>query len=135
MKKLFLLATTLPVFLIMTGCGKDENNDPPADQPANITITEPTAGVTYINGSTIMVRGNVTDNNVLASARIEIKNNSTNAVMYQQNQSTGNVTYFDLNWNWTVAGISSTVNATIKIIVTDKAGYQASKEIAIVLTD
>lgn len=135
MRKLFLITGYLQVLIILYGCSKGDDNPPPADQPATITINEPTAMVIYTNGSVLMVRGNVTDNNVLASAKIEIRNNSTNTVLYQQNQSTGNVTYYNLNWNWSVTGISSTVNATIKITVIDKAGYQASKEIAVLLTD
>ena len=77
----------------------------------------------------------MTDNNALSNARIEIRNTTTNAILYQQNQSTGNVLYYDLNWNWTVTGITSTVNAMIRITVTDRYNYQVTKEVAVVLVD
>lgn len=136
MKKILPLLFILTATLMMTGCGKDnDNNTPPADSPSVITITTPPAGTIFINGSTLQVRGNVTDNNALSNARIEIRNTTTNAILYQQNQSTGNVLYYDLNWNWTVTGITSTVNAMIRITVTDRYNYQVTKEVAVVLVD
>ncbi len=136
MKKIFHLLIILTATLVMIGCGKDNNNNtPPADSPSIITITTPPAGTIFINGSTLQVRGNVTDNNALSNARIEIRNTTTNAILYQQNQSTGNVLYYDLNWNWTVTGITSTVNAMIRITVTDRYNYQVTKEVAVVLVD
>ena len=128
MKKILPLLLILTATLMMTGCGKDnDNNTPPADSPSIITITTPPAGTIFINGSTLQVRGNVTDNNALSNARIEIRNTTTNAILYQQNQSTGNVLYYDLNWNWSVTGITSTVNAMIRITVTDRYNYQVTK--------
>jgi len=136
MKKILPLLFILTATLMMTGCGKDnDNNTPPVDSPSIITITTPPAGTIFINGSTLQVRGNVTDNNALSNARIEIRNTTTNAILYQQNQSTGNVLYYDLNWNWTVTGITSTVNAMIRITVTDRYNYQVTKEVAVVLVD
>ncbi len=136
MKKIYPLVFMLTVVFLITGCSKDnDNNTPPADSPSVITITTPPAGTIFINGSTLQVRGNVTDNNALSSARIEIRNTTSNAILYQQNQSTGNVLYYDLNWNWTVTGITSTVNAMIKITVTDRYNYQVTKEVAVVLVD
>ena len=136
MKKIFPLLTILTATLVMTGCGKDNNNNtPPADSPSVITITTPPAGTIFINGSTTQARGNVTDNNARSHHSIEIKNTTTPAILYQQNQSTGNVLYYDLNWNWTVTGITSTVNAMIRITVTDRYNYQVTKEVAVVLVD
>jgi len=121
--------------MFAAGCSKDDDNTTPADSPAVITTTVPAANTTYINGSILQVRGNVTDNNGLSTARVEIKNNATNAILYQQNQSTGNVTYYDLNWDWTVTGITSTVNATVKITVTDRYNNQVTKDIPVTLID
>jgi hypothetical protein len=131
---LFLSAIAAIVFF-SAGCSKDDDNNTPADSPGVITITTPAANTTYINGSILQVRGNVTDNNALSTARVEIKNNATNAILYQQNQSTGNVTYYGLNWDWTVTGITSATNATVKITVTDRYNNQVTKDIPVVLID
>lgn len=130
------LSVVLALFTFSAGCSKDDDgNNNPTDSPAVITTTVPAASTTYINGSILQVRGNVTDNNGLSTARVEIKNNATNAILYQQNQSTGNVTYYDLNWDWTVTGITSTVNATVKITVTDRYNNQVTKDIPVTLID
>lgn len=131
----FLLVITA-IAIFTAGCSKDDDgNNTPADSPAVITTTVPAANTTYINGSILQVRGNVTDNNGLSTARVEIKNNATNAILYQQNQSTGNVIYYDLNWDWTVTGITSTTNATVKITVTDRYNNQVTKDIPVILID
>lgn len=130
----FLYSITA-IAMFAAGCSKDDDNTTPADSPAVITTTVPAANTTYINGSILQVRGNVTDNNGLSTARVEIKNNATNAILYQQNQSTGNVTYYDLNWDWTVTGITSATNATVKITVTDRYNNQVTKDIPVILID
>lgn len=129
-----LVITAIAIFA--AGCSKDgSGNNTPADSPAVITTTVPAANTTYMNGSVLQVRGNVTDNNGLSTARVEIKNNATNAILYQQNRSTGNVTYYDLNWDWTVTGITSATNATVKITVTDRYNNQVTKDIPVILID
>lgn len=130
----FLYSITV-ITMFAAGCSKDDDNTTPADSPAVITTTVPAANTTYINGSILQVRGNVTDNNGLSTARVEIKNNATNAILYQQNQSTGNVTYYDLNWDWTVTGITSATNAMVKITVTDRYNNQVTKDIPVILID
>ena len=137
MKKVLLFASLglLSLSPVFVSCSKDDDNTTPADSPAVITTTVPAANTTYINGSILQVRGNVTDNNGLSTARVEIKNNATNAILYQQNQSTGNVTYYDLNWDWTVTGITSATNATVKITVTDRYNNQVTKDIPVILID
>lgn len=129
------LFTLTAICIFAAGCSKDDNNTTPADSPALITTTLPAVNTTYFNGSILQVRGNVTDNNGLSTARVEIKNNTTNAILFQQNKSTGNVTYYDLNWDWTVTGITSATNATVKITVTDRYNNQVTKDIQVILID
>lgn len=133
--RLSFLSIIAAIAIFSSGCSKDDDNNTPADSPAVITTTLPASNTTYINGSILQVRGNVTDNNGLSTARVEIKNNATNAILYQQNQSTGNVSYYDLNWDWTVTGITSATNATVKITVTDRYNNQVTKDIPVILVD
>lgn len=121
--------------LLLTGCKKSSNNTVPPDSPSVITITTPPSGTVFLNGSTLQVRGNVSDNNALETVRIEIRSASSSSIYYQQNQPTGNVTYFNLAWNWTVTGITGLTNAIIKITITDRYGYIVTKEIPVVLID
>lgn len=133
--RLSFLSIIAAIAIFSSGCSKDDDNNTPADSPAVITTTLPASNTTYINGSILQVRGNVTDNNGLSTARVEIRNNATNAILYQQNQSTGNVSYYDLNWDWTVTGITSATNATVKITVTDRYNNQVTKDIPVILVD
>lgn len=115
-------------------CGDKGDTPPPTDIAGEITYTLPTAGTIYINGSALSVRGNVIDNNGIASVKVEIRNTSTNSVYYQQNNSiTGNPTYFDFNFNWTVAGIATTTPATVRITLTDRYSNVVTKEVSVVL--
>jgi hypothetical protein len=128
--------TIIAAFIsLASGCSKNDNNSTPADSPAIITTTSPAPNTTYINGSVLQIRGNVTDNNGLKTAKVEIKNNANSSILYQQNQSTGNVTYFDLNWDWTLTGITTLVNATVRITITDRYNNQVTKDIPVVLID
>lgn len=133
--RLSFLSIIAAIAIFSSGCSKDDDNNTPADSPAVITTTLPASNTTYINGSILQVRGNVTDNNGLSTARVEIRNNATNAILYQQSQSTGNVSYYDLNWDWTVTGITSATNATVKITVTDRYNNQVTKDIPVILVD
>jgi hypothetical protein len=125
-----LLAITASVFY--TSCG-DKDTDPPADIAGQLTLTLPTSGTIFLNGTTLQVRGNAIDNNGLEFVKVEIRNTTTGAILYQQNIATTNVTYYDFAFNWTVTGITSTTNATVKVIATDRYSYQVFKEVAVVL--
>ena len=131
--------TTLTILLLITtiglvNCGKDEDEKPP-DTPSVINITTPTAGTIVLNGTGLQITGDVADDNALETVRAEVRNSTTNTVMYQQNNTTGNVLFYNYQFNWTVAGVSTTTNAVVKITATDRYGYQVSKEVAIVLID
>jgi hypothetical protein len=133
MRKQLTIISMLALILFVN-CSKDDNNAPP-DTPSVINIDSPTAGTIFINGTGLEVSGDVADDNALSSVKVEIRNSSTGAVMYQQNNATGNVLFHNFLWNWTVSGISTTTNAIVKIIATDRYNYQVSKEVAIVLVD
>lgn len=126
-----LILVTFFSILMFTNCKK--NNSPEPDVPGEITITYPTPLVIFINGSVLKVEGEMTDNNVLSLARVEIRNKTTNAILFQQSNTTGNVGYFFFQWNWTVTGITSTTQAIIKVFAKDKLSNEVSKEIEITL--
>ena len=120
--------------VLCIGCSKDEETTPP-DSPSVITFTAPTAGTIFLNGTQLQVAGTVTDNQALSAVKVEIRNTSTGNILYQQNNPTGNVGFYGFTWNWTISGITTQTNATVKVIATDRYNYQVSKEVAVVLID
>lgn len=130
---LYRLLTILWVgCFLLPGCKKDNNGQEP-ESPAVITIATPTSLGIYVNGSTLKIEGDMTDNNVLAQARVEVRNQSTNAVLFQQSNITGNVGYYYFLWNWQITGITSPTPAVVKVIARDKLANEVSKEVNITL--
>ncbi len=123
----------LGLALLLTACKKDSDQEP--DVAAQITLSNPTAGTIFLNGSVLQIRGNATDDNVLASITCTVRNKTTNAVLYNRTLSTGNVGFFDFSQNWTITGITSLTPAQLIVTTTDKIGYTASKEVAFQLID
>ena len=134
MRKRNLAISGLVMGILFLNCNKDDNEAPP-DTPSVINIDYPTAGTIYINGTGMEISVDVTDDNALSSVKVEVKNSTTGAVMFQQNNATGIVLFHNFLWNWTVTGINTTTNATVKITATDRYNYQVSKEVAVVLVD
>jgi hypothetical protein len=126
------LLLTLTLFLVVA-CGKDSVKEP--DVPALITILNPIAQTIFLNGSTLNIRGNATDNNVLASVNCTIRNKNTSAVLYNRTLTTGNVGYFDFAQDWPITGITSLTPVKLTITTTDKVGYVATKEVDFELID
>jgi len=134
MTRLPLLSLFFMAVCMSISCKKNSSSTtPPADTPSDIQITSPTAGTIGINGTNLRIEGTITDNNVLTSARVEIRNKNSGAVLFQQSSSTGNVTFYRFLWNWTITGITSTIQATIKVTAKDKYLYEVFKEVDIVL--
>lgn len=135
MKKHKIIFLAVALFLIFAGCKKDSNNNNnTVDSPSVIQLTTPTASTILLNGTTLQVRGNITDVNGLSSAKLEIKN-STGTILYQVNTPTGSVTYFNLNWDWLITGITTLTPATLTVTATDYNSKQISKQINITLID
>lgn len=117
---------------ILSGCKKSNNGQEP-ESPAVITITTPTSLSFYVNGSTLRIEGDMTDNNVLAQARVEVRNQNTNAILFQQSNVTGNVGYYYFLWDWQITGITTPTPAVVKVIARDKLANEVSKEVNITL--
>jgi hypothetical protein len=128
-KGLFILMLSLS----LTACEKDNDKEP--DVPAAITIVNPIAGTIFLNGTALQIRGNATDNNVLASVQCTVRNTTSNATLYSRTINTGNVGFFDFGQDWTITGITGPTPARLIITTTDKVGYTATKEVDIQLTD
>lgn len=77
----------------------------------------------------------MTDNHVLATAKVEIRNKTTGTILFQQTSATGNVSLYRFLWNWTVSGITSPITATVKVIAIDTRSNQVSKEVDVTLTN
>lgn len=75
----------------------------------------------------------MTDNNGLSTARVEIRNKTTTALLYQQSSTTGSVSFYRFLWNWTITGITTTTIATVKIVARDKQSNEISREIDVTL--
>lgn len=136
MKKQLSLLVFIVSILLIGACQKDDggSSTPATDTfPSVITVDFPTAGTVYINGANINITGTITDNNNLSTAKVEIKNKTTNAILNQQTSGTGTVTFYRFNWNWTVSGISSPTPGTVKITAKDKNGFEVTKEVDITL--
>ncbi len=128
----YLLFIFLPVILFSVSCNKDGGGSEP-DVPSTVTITSPVAMTLYINGTTLRVEGEMADNNVLSSARVEIRNKSTGAILFQQSSTTGNVGFYRFLWNWTVSGVTAPFTATVKVTAKDKLSNEVIKEVDVQL--
>jgi hypothetical protein len=96
-------------------------------------ITSPNAGTIVLNGSVLKVEGEITDNNNLSTANVVIKNKASGAILFQQQSTTGTVSFYRFLWNWTVTGISTSTIAVIRITAKDKLGNEVYKEIEVTL--
>ena len=126
---------TLAIFTIismLSGCSNKDNNDPPADSAATITITTPPANARYSNASTVLIRGNIDDQDILKNAKVEVKNKTSGAVLFTQTSLTGNLSVYSFNWSWPVTGIAATFTGTVKITSTDQYNYTTTKEVDII---
>ena len=112
-------------------CNKDSGTNIPADTAATIDITTPITGLSYLNGSNLSITGTIADNDVLATAKVEVRNKTTNAILFQQTDNTGNVGFYRYTWNWTISGITGPTPGNVKIISKDKYGRETSKDIDI----
>ncbi len=134
MTRLSLLSLFFMAVCASIGCKKSSTNiTTPADSPSIITFTTPLAGVIALNGTNLSITGTISDNDVLATATVQIRNKATGAVLFQQSSTTGNVAYYNFSWNWTVTGISSATPATVRVTSIDKLGYSVYNEVDIVL--
>jgi hypothetical protein len=128
-------AALLFIALSFINCKKDSASTPAADIAGRIDFTLPIAGSIYDNGLVLKTEGGMNDDNGLASAKVEIRNKTTGAILFQQTSATGNVTFYRFLWNWTVTGITGVIPATVKVIAIDKLSNQIFKEVDITLTN
>ena len=134
MKKAIGISFFIGFLIFMTGCKKDSGNSPtPTDTPSVIVITSPNAGTIVLNGSVLKVEGEITDNNNLSTANVVIKNKASGAILFQQQSTTGTVSFYRFLWNWTVSGITVSTNAVIRVTAKDKLGNEVYKEIEVTL--
>lgn len=131
--------TGLSILLFITlaglNCKKDSNNNLAPDIPGTITITLPVTGTIYDNGFSLRTEGEMSDDNGLGSAKVEVRNKTTGAILFQQTSTPGNVTFYRFAWSWTVTGITSPITATVKVIAIDKLSNQVIKEVDVTLSN
>ena len=125
---------SLIVLLLNIHCKKDSgSSSTPTDTPGTINITLPAPNTIAINGPGLIVEGDMTDLNGLATAKMEIKNKNTGAIFNQQSAATGGVSFYRFSFSWPVSGITVLTPATVKVTCIDKNGKQVSKEVDILL--
>lgn len=111
-------------FMTIAGCSKDSGSGggggTAADTPGVINLTTPAAGIIATNGTVLRIEGDLTDVDGLSQGRVELKNKTTNAVLFQQISSTGGVSFYRFSWSWTVSGITTLTPATLKISCVDR---------------
>ena len=135
MKNTFFLLLAAFAFLGFSGCSKsNNNNNNSSDISSIIQITSPTPASIYINGSTLQVRGNISDPNGLSSAKLVVKAN-TGMLLYQTETPTGSVTYYNLNWDWPITGITTSTPVTLTVTAKDYNSKLISKDVSFTLTD
>src|SRR6476620_7634231 len=94
----------LVAFITVCGmsCSKKTSTTTPADMPSDIVMDFPVTGTVYLNGSMLTASGTITDNDFLASCKVEIKNKASGAIYYQQTNATPGVSFYRYTWTWTV---------------------------------
>jgi hypothetical protein len=125
MRSLFISLSALAL-IVLTGCEKNNNSEP--EVATTILITSPSPAGLYVNGGTMGIEGEMSDDNVLTNAKVEIRNKATGAILYQQSTSTGNVGFYRFLWNWTITGVTAPVTTTVKVIAKDKLNNEVFKE-------
>ena len=134
MKISLFCAAFVTVLFISLSCNKKSSTTPPDSNPSDIQIDLPnTSGVIYTNGFPLVVSGIIIDDDILTTAKVEIRNKTTGVILYQQTASAINIALYRFQWSWTVTGITVITPATVKITATDRYGYKVSKEIDIML--
>jgi hypothetical protein len=131
--KYFLTITVLLTSTLLTSCKKNNDNNPPADTAAVITINTPAANTHFPNASPLQIRGSVNDADLLKSVKVEVKNKTTGAVYYTSTAPISSITQYNFDWTYTVSGFTTLVTATIKITSTDQYDYTSTKEIDVFL--
>ncbi|HYC40194.1 MAG TPA: hypothetical protein VEB63_06870 [Chitinophagaceae bacterium] len=131
MKELFAVLS----LVVLLACKKDDNGNPPPDTPSTISMTLPTANGHYPNATPLNVRGSITDQDLLKSARVEIKNKANGTMYFSQTAAVANLPQFNFDWSWTVTGMTGIVTATVKVTATDRYDRQTTREVDVFLED
>lgn len=126
--RLTFLALSAFIFTAFVSCNNDDKPSEP-ESPSVITIRSPVSTALYTNGSNMTIEGDIADNNVLSSARVEIRNKANGTVLFQQSSNTGNVGFYLFLWSWPVAGITGPTTVTVKVVAKDKLGNEVFKEV------
>jgi hypothetical protein len=129
------LAALLLITVGFIACKKTSTTTPQTDKPGTIDITSPAASTTYDNGLVLKTEGAMNDENGLTSAKLEIRNKATSAILFQQTTTTGNITLYHFLWNWTVSGMTAPITATVRVTAIDKLSNQVFQEVDIILTN
>ncbi len=128
-----ILGSLLLLSLAFGNVNCSKGGEPEPDSPGTITMTMPTTGNVFDNGFPLRVQGEMSDNNVIGTAKLEIRNKATNALLNSQNVNLGSVGFYRFDWTWTVTGVTSAFTATVRVINIDKLGNQVQKDVDVTL--
>lgn len=133
MSKSYFLPVTMAALLLISSCKKNSSSTPPANVAGVVNVDNPTTGLICPNGSPISINGTMSDDNGLSTAKVEVKNKTTNTTLYQATVNTGNTTYFRFSWSYTLTGNTTYSPGSVKVTAKDQLGNEVSKEVDIFL--
>lgn len=123
------------VLLLLAACSKNSGGGSSTpDNLSVITLSSPSTGLIYLNGGNLKVEGDMVDYDKVASARVQIKNKTSGAVLYEQSVNAGNITTYFFLWNWTISGITASTQATVTVTCRDLRNFEISKAVDVTLS-
>ena len=124
------LLITVVMFSFFMSCKKSSSSSKDTTPPS-ISFITPSTNTYYAAGDTVVIRGLITDENV-SSASVEIRNKTTNAILFQQTSLAGNVALYSFLWKWKNT-VTALTQAAVKVVATDAAGNQSQLEVNVSL--
>lgn len=133
MRPVKLALPLFAIFAFSAGCKKSSSTTPPTNVASVIQVDNPRTGLICPNGSPININGTMSDDNGLSTAKVEVKNKTTNTTLYQATVNTGNTTYYRFSWSYTLTGITTYSPGSVKVTAKDQLGNEVSSEVDIFL--
>jgi hypothetical protein len=126
----FFSILLMALILSFTFVACDKEDDMTDKDAPVIILTEPVDGGEFANGEEIHIEGTVTDES-LHEFKIEIKNNSTGAVLFSESPTVHDKTSYDFHTHYEVNGITEHTEATLTIEVADHSDNITKKTLTV----
>lgn len=108
----------------LSNCKKDKTDEEENDTTTPVvTLTAPNDMQMYNSGDTVFIKGSATDNE-MHEMLIELKDDSTNAVLFTKAPTVHDLSSYNINEAWK-SSVSKHTNATLTVTVSDHASHEA----------